>query len=176
MLVVSGLVESLAEVLIHDPGDLPDVVGVEDHIPGQVLRGPVQLLLAVALPAQPDQRLNKGSRRFHNHGEGPYSEKTHLSVCWLAGRGGTGVLGSGVPQLPALECCRPGEKASRCPGPGGSASLDTASPASLSTLYACNMAILSLCHFTSQPCNYASLVLFCKHKASDERRLLLKAA
>ena len=54
MLVVSGLVESLAEVLIHDPGDLPDVVGVEDHIPGQVLRGPVQLLLAVALPAQPD--------------------------------------------------------------------------------------------------------------------------
>ena len=55
MLVVSGLVESLAEVLIHDPGDLPDVVGVEDYIPGQVLRGPVQLLLAVALPAQPDQ-------------------------------------------------------------------------------------------------------------------------
>ena len=176
MLVISGLVESLAEVLIHDPGDLPDVVGVEDHIPGQVLRGPVQLLLAVALPAQPDQRLNKGSRRFHNHGEGPNAKKPDLSVCWLAGRGVTGVLGSGVPQLPALECCRPGENASRCPGPGGSASRDTASPASLSTLYACNMATLSFCHFTSQSCNYASLVLFCKHKASDERRLLLKAA
>ena len=61
MLVISGLVESLAEVLIHDPGDLPDVVGVEDHIPGQVLRGPVQLLLAVALPAQPDMSIQLSS-------------------------------------------------------------------------------------------------------------------
>ena len=58
MLVISGLVESLAEVLIHDPGDLSDVVGVEDHIPGQVLRAPVQLVLAVALPAHPHVNYN----------------------------------------------------------------------------------------------------------------------
>ena len=51
MLTVSGLIQGLAEVLVHYPGDLAHVVGVEDDVPGQVLSRPLQLLLAIALPA-----------------------------------------------------------------------------------------------------------------------------
>ena len=54
MLTVSGLIQGLAEVLVHYPGDLAHVVGVEDHVPGQVLGRPLQLLLSVALPATPE--------------------------------------------------------------------------------------------------------------------------
>ena len=50
MFTVGGLVQGLAEVLVHYPGYLPDVVGVEDHVPGQVLSCPLQILLTVALP------------------------------------------------------------------------------------------------------------------------------
>lgn len=47
---ISSLIQGLAEVLVHYPGDLAHVVGVEDHVPGKVLGRPLQLLLTIALP------------------------------------------------------------------------------------------------------------------------------
>ena len=47
---ISSLIQGLAEVLVHYPGDLAHVVGVEDHVPGEVLGGPLELLLPVTLP------------------------------------------------------------------------------------------------------------------------------
>ena len=50
LFVISGLVESFTEVFIHNPGDLSNVMSVENHIPCQVLGSPVQLVLSVTLP------------------------------------------------------------------------------------------------------------------------------
>ena len=50
LLVISGLVESFTEVFIHNPGDLSNVMSVENHIPRQVLGRAVQLILSVTVP------------------------------------------------------------------------------------------------------------------------------
>ena len=50
LLVISGLVKSFAEVFIDNPGDLSNVMSVENNVPRQVLGRPVQLVLSVTFP------------------------------------------------------------------------------------------------------------------------------
>ena len=88
MFTVGGLVQGLAEVLVHYPRDLPDVVGVEDHVPGQVLSCPLQILLTVALPVTTENI--SGFRKI-------FQDQKRLSLCC-----GFVIPCRGRPSLPIL--------------------------------------------------------------------------